>query len=75
MRAAHLGQVRCVRVLIDAGADKDAKNNVRVSRALFRSHLLIACWLCFLVGAFFLCCHCDSYPFSCLTCADALCVR
>ncbi len=54
MRAAQLGQIYSMRVLIDAGADKDAKNNVRVSRVLFRSHLLIAFWLCFLVGACFL---------------------
>jgi hypothetical protein len=32
MRAADNGHADCVRLLIDAGADKDAKDNVRVSR-------------------------------------------
>jgi ankyrin repeat protein len=30
--AASRGHVDCVRLLIDAGADKDAKDNVRVGR-------------------------------------------
>jgi hypothetical protein len=29
MRAAACGNADCLRLLIDAGADKDAKNNVR----------------------------------------------
>ncbi len=34
MRAASRGRADCVRLLIDAGADKDAKNRVR-RRSLF----------------------------------------
>ena len=31
IRAAESGHVDCTRLLLDAGADKDAKNNVRAS--------------------------------------------
>ena len=30
--AAYWGRAECVRLLIDAGADKDATNNVRIGR-------------------------------------------
>jgi hypothetical protein len=31
MRAAEKGHADCVRLLLDAGADKNARNNVRLS--------------------------------------------
>ncbi len=34
IEAAHKGHADCVRLLIDAGADKDAKDEVRVGRCL-----------------------------------------
>ena len=34
MHAAEKGRIDCVRLLIDAGADKDAKDNVRVTRCV-----------------------------------------
>jgi hypothetical protein len=35
MRATANGQVDCARMLLDAGADKDATSNVRVGRCVF----------------------------------------
>ncbi len=56
MRAAARGHADCARLLIDAGADKDARNNVRVGRCLapscLFSHFLTVvfdCAYCFLV--------------------------
>jgi hypothetical protein len=36
MRAAEKGHVDCARLLIDAGADKEAKNKVCVGRCFAR---------------------------------------
>jgi hypothetical protein len=40
LRAAKFGSPDCVRVLIDAGADKEAKNNV-CHLSLFRQRFLL----------------------------------
>jgi hypothetical protein len=39
MRAVDDGHAECVRLLIDAGADKDAMNMVRVSRCSLSFHI------------------------------------
>jgi hypothetical protein len=54
--SSFLGHADCVRLLLDAGADKDAKGNVRASDLLFfqclRGHSL--CDSCIRAGLFYL---------------------
>jgi hypothetical protein len=42
MYAAEDGHADCVRLLIDAGADKNIGNNVRVSRCIAEAHYFIS---------------------------------
>ena len=43
MRAAGLGRTDCARLLLDAGADKDAKDDVRRRSLLSRYAILLIC--------------------------------
>jgi hypothetical protein len=43
MMAARDGHANCVRLLVDAGADKDAKDKVRVSNGLVLASLRYFC--------------------------------
>ena len=49
MLAASRDRVDCVRLLLDAGADKEAKNDVRASAVVWKGALLlmvVMLWLC-----------------------------
>jgi ankyrin repeat protein len=49
MLAASRDRVDCVRLLLDAGADKEAKNDVRASAVVWEGALLLMVvmfWLC-----------------------------